>query len=75
MNDFHHLNLFTQQGDKNSALLLLKNKNEFAVKKIMKKAGYTLPSLQGKQFWLYVQNTIISACRNKKTGDNYRNSY
>lgn len=68
MNTFHEINIFTSRGDFKSALVLLKNRTENVARKILKKAGYSVPDVYGRSFWLYVQNTIMQAARNRTCG-------
>lgn len=68
MNTFHEINIFTSRGDFKSALVLLKNRTENVARKILKKAGYSVPDIYGRSFWLYVQNTIMQAARNRTCG-------
>lgn len=68
MNTFHEINIFTSRGDFKSALILLKNRTESVARKILKKAGYSVPDLYGRSFWIYAQNTIMQAARNLSSG-------
>lgn len=68
MNTFHEINIFTSGGDFKSALVLLKNRTESVARKILKKAGYSVPDIYGRSFWIYVQNTIMQAARNRTSG-------
>lgn len=63
MNDFHFLAIALANKNKHQAMLLLRDKNEFAARKIMEKAGANVPSLTGRLFWRWVQDYIFSACR------------
>ncbi|PWV83874.1 hypothetical protein C7426_11262 [Pantoea ananatis] len=44
-------------------------------RKIMKKAGYPVPSEKGRSFWLWVQKTLMQAAREKRCGYQHRFSY
>lgn len=68
MNTFHEINILTSHGDFKSALVLLKNRTESVARKIMKKAGYSVPDVYGRSFWIYVQNTIMQAARSRTSG-------
>lgn len=63
MNDFHFLTIALANKNKQQAMLLLRDKNEFAARKIMQKAGAKVPALTGRLFWKWVQDYIFSACR------------
>lgn len=63
MNDFHFLTIALANKNKQQAMLLLRDKNEFAARKIMEKAGAKVPPLTGRLFWRWVQEYIFSACR------------
>lgn len=63
MNDFHFLTIALANKNKQQAMLLLRDKNEFAARKIMQKAGVNVPPLTGRLFWRWVQEYIFSACR------------
>ncbi|EPG6158810.1 hypothetical protein M0K56_005595, partial [Klebsiella pneumoniae] len=51
LNDFHFLAIALANKNKHQAMLLLRDKNEFAARKIMEKAGANVPSLTGRLFW------------------------
>ncbi|RAP72289.1 hypothetical protein [Candidatus Erwinia dacicola] len=72
MNQFHELNILTSRGDLRSAFLLIKSYSEGVARKIMKKAGYYVPDVKGSSFWMFVQETITNAARNRTSG--YRKS-
>ncbi|MEL8606655.1 hypothetical protein J4V69_22050 [Escherichia coli] len=61
MNDFHFLAIALANKNKHQAMLPLRDKNEFAARKIMEKAGANVPSLTGRLFWRWVQDYIFSA--------------
>lgn len=66
MNEFHTLNICLQNKDRNGAMRILRDKSEFAVRKILEKIKVR-PTLQtGRPFWLWVQNWIISTCKHEK---------
>lgn len=64
MDTFHEMNIFILRGDFKSALVLLKNRTESVARKILKKAGYSVPNIYGRSLWIYAQNTIMQAARN-----------
>lgn len=66
MNDFHWFAIHIDNGQINRAMLVLRDKTEAVARKIMIKAGVTVPSYTGKSFWTWVQNYIFDACRQKK---------
>ncbi len=68
MNQFHEINLLTSRGDINGALSLINCWTESVARKIMKKAGYPVPSDRGRSFWLWVQQTLMQAVREKRSG-------
>jgi len=72
MNQFHEINLLTSRGDINGALSLINGWSESVARKIMKKAGYPVPSDKGRAFWLWVQQTLMQAARNKRCGYQHR---
>jgi len=51
MNDFHIFNTFILQKDKINAMLVLRDKSEFAARKILEKARVRVPLLTGRMFW------------------------
>ncbi len=75
MNQFHEINLLTSRGDINGALSLINGWSESVARKIMKKAGYQVPSEKGRSFWLWVQQTLMQAAREKRCGYQHRFSY
>jgi len=75
MNQFHEINLLTSRGDINGALSLINGWSESVARKIMKKAGYPVPSEKGRSFWLWVQQTLLQAAREKRCGYQHRFSY
>jgi len=75
MNQFHEINLLTSRGDINGALSLINGWSESVARKIMKKAGYPVPSEKGRAFWLWVQQTLMQAARNKRCGYQHRFSH
>ena len=75
MNQFHEINLLTSRGDINGALSLINGWSESVARKIMKKAGYQVPSEKGRSFWLWVQQTLMQAAREKRCGYQHRFSH
>ena len=75
MNQFHEINLLTSRGNINGALSLINGWSESVARKIMKKAGYPVPSEKGRAFWLWVQQTLMQAARNKRCGYQHRFSH
>lgn len=75
MNQFHEINLLTSRGDINGALSLINGWSESVARKIMKKAGYPVPSEKGRAFWLWVQQTLMQAARDKRCGYQHRFSH
>ncbi|MCW0350757.1 hypothetical protein NB701_004119 [Pantoea ananatis] len=75
MNQFHEINLLTSRGDINGALSLINGWSESVARKIMKKAGYPVPSDKGRAFWLWVQQTLMQAARYKRCGYQHRFSH
>ncbi len=75
MNQFHEINLLTSRGDINGALSLINGWSESVARKIMKKAGYPVSSEKGRSFWLWVQQTLMQAAREKRCGYQHRFSY
>lgn len=75
MNQFHEINLLTSRGDINGALSLINGWSESVARKIMKKAGYPVPSEKGRAFWLWVQQTLMQAARKKRCGYQHRFSH
>ena len=75
MNQFHEINLLTSRGDINGALSMINGWSESVARKIMKKAGYPVPSEKGRAFWLWVQQTLMQAAREKRCGYQHRFSH
>lgn len=75
MNQFHEINLLTSRGDINGALSLINGWSESVARKIMKKAGYPVPSEKGRAFWLWVQQTLMQVARDKSCGYQHRFSH
>lgn len=66
MNSFHELNMMTSRGDIKGAFALIRDWPENIARKIMKRAGYSVPSQTGRAFWLWVQQTLTqSACERR----------
>lgn len=67
MNDFHNLNICIQNKDVTGAMRILRDKSEFAVRKILEKLKIKVTQLSGRGFWHYVQNWLLTACRQGNT--------
>lgn len=63
MNDFHILSLCFQNKDVAGAMRVLRDKSEFAVRKILEKLKVRVTSQTGRAFWHYVQGWLLTACR------------
>ncbi|SUF14070.1 Uncharacterised protein [Salmonella enterica] len=63
MNEFHTLNICLHNKDRNGAMRILRDKSEFAVRKILEKIKVRASSQTGRPFWLWVQNWINSTCK------------
>lgn len=63
MNDFHILNICIQNKDVAGAMRVLRDKSEFAVRKILEKLKVRVTSQTGRAFWHYVQGWLLTACR------------
>ena len=63
MNDFHILSLCVQNKDVAGAMRVLRDKSEFAARKILEKIKVTVTSLTGRAFWHDVQRWLLNACR------------
>lgn len=70
MNTFHTLTIALANKDKTKAMFILRDKSEFAVKKILEKAKIKIPGSSGKLFWSWLQNYIITACRHEQEINN-----
>ncbi|MBP2200522.1 hypothetical protein [Pantoea cypripedii] len=68
MNSFHELNTMTSRGDIKGAFALIRDWPENIARKIMKKAGYSVPSHTGRAFWLWVQQTLTQSARERRGG-------
>lgn len=66
MNEFHTLNICLQNKDRNGAMRILRDKSEFAVRKILEKIKVRATLQTGRPFWLWVQNWINSTCKHEK---------
>lgn len=73
MNDWHHLIICFEQKNSYRAMLLLRDKSEFAARKIMEKARITPPAYTGKLFWRWVQEYIFKACKSSPSQGDYEN--
>lgn len=67
MNSFHFLSLCVRNGDIASAMRFLRDKSEFAVRKILEKIKVKVTSLNGRAFWQDVQRWVLNACRQENT--------
>lgn len=63
MNDFHKLSICIQNKDVTGAMRILRDKSEFAVRKILEKIKIKVTQPSGRAFWHYVQNWLLAACR------------
>jgi hypothetical protein len=63
MNDFHILNICIQNKDVAGAMRVLRDKSEFAVRKILEKLKVRVTTQTGRAFWHYVQGWLLTACR------------
>lgn len=68
MNTFHEINMMTSRGDSHAALSLICGRSENVARKIMKKAGYSVPEHKGRAFWMWVQKTLLAASRARRNG-------
>lgn len=67
MNDFHMLDICIKNNDRLGAMRLLRDKTEFAVRKILEKLKVKVTLQTGRPFWLWVQNWINSSCKHANT--------
>lgn len=63
MNDFHILSICIQNKDVAGAMRVLRDKSEFAVRKILEKLRVRITTQTGRAFWHYVQGWLLTACR------------
>lgn len=63
MNDFHILSICIQNKDVAGAMRVLRDKSEFAVRKILEKLKVRVTSQTGRVFWHSVQGWLLTACR------------
>lgn len=63
MNDFHNLNICIEKKDKHAAMMVFRNKSEFAARKILEKIKVRDIPGTGKIFWYNVQRWLLTACR------------
>ena len=63
MNDFHILSLCIQNKDVAGAMRVLRDKSEFAVRKILEKLKIRVTTQTGRAFWHYVQGWLLTVCR------------
>ncbi|PDO81571.1 hypothetical protein BK796_23640, partial [Kosakonia pseudosacchari] len=66
MNSFFLFSTALSNKDKNSAMLIIRDKSESVARKILQKAGVSVPSYSGRVFWQWVQDYILRACRTEK---------
>ncbi len=66
MNDFHILSMCVQNKDVAGAMRVLRDKSEFAVRKILEKLKVRVTAQTGRAFWYYVQGWLLNACRQGK---------
>ena len=53
MNDFHILNICIQNKDTSGCMRVLRDKSEFAARKILEKLRVRITSHTGRAFWLF----------------------
>ncbi|WP_410732705.1 hypothetical protein [Citrobacter freundii] len=63
MNDFHILTICIQNKDVAGAMRVLRDKSEFAVRKILEKLKVRVTSQTGRVFWHSVQGWLLAADR------------
>jgi hypothetical protein len=63
VNDFHNLSICIQNKDVAGAMRVLRDKSEFAVRKILEKLKIRVTTQTGRAFWHYVQGWLLTACR------------
>lgn len=63
MNDFHILSICIQNKDAAGAMRVLRDKSEFAARKILEKLKVRVTAQTGRAFWHYVQGWLLTACR------------
>lgn len=68
MKEFHEINIKTACGDINGAFSLIIRKGEFAARKIMQSAGYTVPVVAGRALWTWIQSSLADAARKRLCG-------
>ncbi|WP_407197924.1 hypothetical protein [Citrobacter freundii] len=62
MNDFHILSICIQKKDDVAgAMRVLRDKSEFAVRKILEKLKVRVTSQTGRAFWHFVQSWLLTA--------------
>ncbi len=62
MNSFHNLTIALNNKNKIEAMLVIRDKPESIVKKILAKAGIGFPGCSGRVFWKWVQDYIFTVC-------------
>lgn len=67
MNDFYILSLCIQNKDVAGAMRVLRDKSEFATRKILEKLKVRVTSQTGRAFWHHVQGWLLTACRQEST--------
>ncbi|GEM_PF-3367235 len=78
MNDFHILNICIQNKDTTGCMRVLRDKSEFAARKILEKLKVRVTNQTGRAFWLWVQTWLLNACgkeSNSRDSDRTRTSY
>ena len=78
MNDFHILNVCIQNKDTSGCMRVLRDKSEFAARKILEKIKVRVTNQTGRAFWLWVQTWLLNACRQEirpHDSDSARASY
>lgn len=78
MNDFHILNICIQNKDTTGCMRILRDKSEFAARKILEKLKVKVTNQTGRPFWLWVQTWLLNACckeSNSRDSDRTRTSY
>lgn len=76
MNDFHIFSICIQNKDVAGAMRVLRDKSEFAVRKILEKLKVRVTSQTGRMFWHSVQSWLLTACRQGNTQhESFRTRY
>lgn len=61
------LDICIKNNDRLGAMRLLRDKTEFAVRKVLEKLKLKVTLQTGRSFWLWVQNWINSSCKHENT--------